>query len=175
MVFEIKYEVKKMVLESFDAMIETAFRIEDVLKEQGILTKNGNNNTHGQTNNNNNKDKRKNTYQKKNKQVVNDGVVDSSKPQDQVVLHLASANQQHNKPRYQERPKGEKPNFTQLGELYKEIFMKLLAHNHVHPYDATKFCIPKVKPWWWDEKAYCKLHNGIGHDIENCGRFKHVL
>ena len=47
MVLEMKYEVKKMVFESFDAMIETAFRIEDVLKEQGILTKNGNNNTRG--------------------------------------------------------------------------------------------------------------------------------
>ena len=53
--------------------------------------------------------------------------------------------------------------------------MKLLACNLVHPYDATKFCIPEVKPWWWDEKAYCKLHNGIGHDIENCGRFKHIV
>ena len=71
--------------------------------------------------------------------MVNDGVVDSSKPKDQVVLHLASANQQSNKPRYQERPKGEKCNFTQLDESYEEIFMKLLAHNLVCPYDATKF------------------------------------
>ena len=53
--------------------------------------------------------------------------------------------------------------------------MKILAHNLVHPYDAAKFCIPEVKPWWWDEKAYCKLHNGIGHDIENYGRFRHIV
>ena len=33
----------------------------------------------------------------------------------------------------------------------------------------------EVKPWWWDEKAYCKLHNGIGHNIEKCGRFKHIV
>ena len=39
MVPEMKYEVKKMVFESFDTMIEAAFRIEDVLREQGILTK----------------------------------------------------------------------------------------------------------------------------------------
>ena len=65
--------------------------------------------------------------------------------------------------------------FTQLGESYEEIFMKLLARNLVHPYNATKFCIPKVKPWWWDEKAYCKLYNGIGHNIENCGSFKHIV
>ena len=39
-----KYEFKKMAFESFDAMIETTFRIEDVLKEQGILKKFGNNN-----------------------------------------------------------------------------------------------------------------------------------
>ena len=94
MVPKMKYKVKKMVFESFDAMIEIAFRIEDVLKEQGILTKNGNNNTHGHNNNNNNaKDKGKSTYWNKKKQVVNDGVVDSSNLKDQVVLHLARANQ----------------------------------------------------------------------------------
>ena len=79
MVPEMKYEVKKMVFESFDAMIETTFRIKDVLREQGILAKNGNNNNNGQ-NKKNNKDKGKNTYWNKNRQVVNDGVVDSSKP-----------------------------------------------------------------------------------------------
>lgn len=78
-------------------MIETASRIEDVLREQGILTKNGNNNNNGKKNNNN-KDKGKNTYWNKNKKVVNDGVVDSSKPKVQVVLHLASTDQQSNKP-----------------------------------------------------------------------------
>ena len=97
-------------------MVEVTFRIEDVLREKGILTKNGNNNN-GQKNNNK-KDKEKDTYWNKNKQVVNDGVMDSSKPKDQVVLHLASVNQQSNKPRYQERPKEEKHNFTQLGESY---------------------------------------------------------
>ena len=81
-----------MVFESFDTMVEAAFRIEDVLREQGILTKNGNNNNNSQNNNNNNKDKGKNTYWNKNKQVVNDGVVDSSKPKDQAILHLASVN-----------------------------------------------------------------------------------
>lgn len=174
MVPEMKYEVNKMVFESFDAMIEATFRIEDVLKEQGILTKNGNNKNNGQ-NNNNNKDKGKNTYWNKNKKVVNDRFLDSSKPKDQVFLHLASANQQSNRPRYQERPKGGKHNFTQLDESYEEIFTKLLAHNLVHPYDVAKFSIPEVKPWWWDENAYYKLHNGIGHDIDNCGRFKHVV
>ena len=92
MVPEMKYEVKKMVFEYFDTMIEATFRIEDVLREQGILTKNGNKNNNGQINNNNKKDKGKNTYQNTNKQVVNDGVVDSSKPKDQAILHLASAN-----------------------------------------------------------------------------------
>ena len=26
-----------------------------------------------------------------------------------------------------------------------------------------------------DEKAYCKIHNDIGHDVENYGRFKHIV
>ena len=73
MVPKMKFEVKKMVFKSFDAMIETTFRIEDVLKEKGILNKNGNNN-------NNFTDKGKNTYWNKNKQVVNDGVLGSLKP-----------------------------------------------------------------------------------------------
>ena len=37
MILETWYEVKKMVFKSFDTMVETTFRIEDVLKEQGIL------------------------------------------------------------------------------------------------------------------------------------------
>ena len=80
--------------------------------------------------------------------MVNDGVVDSSKPKDQYVLHLVSSNQQSNKPRYQERPKGEKHKFTQLGVSYEEIFMKILARNLVCPYDVTTFCILEVKTWW---------------------------
>ena len=75
---ELRYEVRKMVFNSFDTMVEIACRIEDVLKEQGILAKQSNNNN-GQNNNNNNKDK-KNSYWNKNKQVVNDRVVDSSQP-----------------------------------------------------------------------------------------------
>ena len=104
MVLEMKYEVKKMVFESFDTMIEDAFRIEDVLRDQDILTKNGNNNNNGQNKKNNNKDKGKNTYWNKKKQVVNDGVLDSSKPNNQAVLCLASDNQQGYKPRYQDAP-----------------------------------------------------------------------
>ena len=48
--------------------------------------------------------------------------------------------------------------------------MKLLAHNLVHPYDATKFHILDVKPCWWDEKAYCKLQNGIGGYVLDHGQ-----
>ena len=95
-----KYEVKKMVFESFDTMVEAPFTIEDILREQGILTKNGKNNNNDQNKNNNNKDKWKNKYCNKNKQVFNDGVVDSSKPKNQDVIHLDSANQQSNKPSY---------------------------------------------------------------------------
>ena len=69
MVPEMRYEVKKMVFKSFDTMVETAFRIEDFLKEQCILTKHGNNNNNGQ-NNNNEKDKRKSSYWNRNKEVV---------------------------------------------------------------------------------------------------------
>ena len=80
MIPKIRYEFKKMVFESFDMMVETIFRIEDVLKEQGIFAKHGNNNNNGQ--NNKNKDKWKNTYWNKYKKVVNDEVVDSSKLED---------------------------------------------------------------------------------------------
>lgn len=105
------YEVTKMVFNSFDTMVETTCRIEDVLSEQGILTR------HRHNNNNANKDKGKNAHWNKNKQVVNDGVVDSSQPKDQVVLHLSSVvqamklnapHQHDSKPRYQDKPKKER-------------------------------------------------------------------
>ena len=97
-----------MVFESFDSMVETTFRIEDVLKEQGILTKHENNNNNGQNKKNHYKDKGKNSNWNRKKQVVDDRVVDPFKIDDQVVVHLASANQQENKPRYQDRPKRER-------------------------------------------------------------------
>ena len=106
MIPKMQYKVKKMVFQSFDSMVEITYRIEDVLKEQGILAKQGNNNNNGH--NKNNKDKGKKSYWNRKKQVVNDGFVDSSKPIDQVVLLLISANQKGNKPRYQDRPKGGK-------------------------------------------------------------------
>ena len=123
-------------------MVEATFRVEDVLREQGFLTKHANNNNSRQ--NNNNKDKGKNSYWNRNKQVVNDRVVDSSKPNDQVVLHLASANQQGNEPQYQDRPKWELSTF---GESYEAILIKLIAHNLLHPLDHVKICIPKVEPY----------------------------
>lgn len=61
LVLEMRYEVRKMVFDSFDTMVDTACCIEDVLKEQGILTKQNNNN-HSQNNNNNHKDKGKNLH-----------------------------------------------------------------------------------------------------------------
>ena len=87
------YEVRKMVFYSFDTMVENACRIEDVWKEQEILTKHGNNNNNnsGQNKNNPNKDKGNNSHWNRKNHVVNDGVVDSSKPNDQVVFHLSSA------------------------------------------------------------------------------------
>ncbi len=80
--------------------------------------------------------------------MVNDGVVDSSKSNDQGVLHLVSANQQESKPRYQDRPKGERWDFATFGESYDKILTKLIAHNLVCPFDPTKLCIPEVKPWF---------------------------
>ena len=82
MVPKMKYKVKKMVFESFDTMVETAFRIEDVVREQGKLTKHGNKNNNGQNKNKKNKDKGKNSYWNNNKQVVNDGVLNSSQTND---------------------------------------------------------------------------------------------
>ena len=56
-----------------------------------------------------------------------------------------------------------------------DIFKTLLAHNLVQPQDPSKFRIPDPKPHWWDEKAFCVFHNGIGHDIENCFKLKHLV
>ena len=103
MISKMWYEVKKMVFESFDMMVETTFRIKDILKEQGILAKHGNSKNNGQSNNN--EDKGKNSCWNRNKKVVNDGVVDSSKSNDQFVPHLVSANHQGSKSRYKARPK----------------------------------------------------------------------
>lgn len=91
-----------------------------------------------------------------------------------MKLQTSSA-QQENKPKYQWRPKIEKRQFTKLGDSYADIFKMLIAHNLAHPQDPTKHRIPDPKPHWWDEKAFCVFHNGIGHDIENCFKLKHLV
>lgn len=173
-----------MIFNSFDNMVKTACRIEDVLKEQGILTRHGNNNNNGQNNNNSNKDKGKNVHWNKNKQVVNDGVLDSPQPKDQGVLHWSSTiqamklnapPQQESRPRYQEKPKKEKFQFSKLGDSYGDVFKILISNNLVHPQDPTKHYITHIKPHWWDEKDFYKFHNGIGHTIENCWKLKHII
>lgn len=178
---EMRYEIKKIVFTSFDTMIDTACRIEDVLKEQGILTRHNNNTNNGQ---HNNKDKGKNNNWNKNKQVVNDGVVDSSQSRDQSVLNLTKVvqamklnapPQQESKPRYQESPKTQKWQFTKLGDSYEDILKTLIANNLAHPQDPAKFHIPDPKPHWWDDKAFCKFHNGPGHTVENCWKLKHIV
>ena len=108
--------------------------------------------------------------------MVNGGVVDSCKHNDQVVLHFSSAiqamklnpsNQQENRPRYQDRSK-ERHQFSNLGDSYEDVLKKVIINKLVHPQDPARNYIPDVKPHWWDEKAFCKFHNGIGHDIEKC-------
>lgn len=51
----------------------------------------------------------------------------------------------------------------------------LIDKNLAQPQDPTKFCIPDIKPYWWNEKAYYIFHNGIRHDIEHCWKLKHLI
>lgn len=101
--------------------------------------------------------------------------MDSSKSNDQGVRQLVSVNQQGSKIRYQDRPKGEKQDFSTSSKFYNDILTKLIAYNLVHPFDPTKLCISEIKPWRWDVKAYCKFQNGIGYNVENCGKLKHII
>ena len=152
---KLRYEVRKIPFNSFDTMVEVACHIEDVLKEQEILAKSTNNNN-SQNNNSNNGNKDKKNYWNKNKQVVNDGVVDSSQPKNEVLnisksvqaMKLqVSSKQQGSNPKYQGRSKIEKRQFTKLGDSYADIFKTLLAHNLVQPQDPSKFHIPETKPY----------------------------
>ncbi len=51
----------------------------------------------------------------------------------------------------------------------------LIANNLAHPQDLAKHYIPDVKPHWQDEKAFGKFQNGIGHDIQNYWKLKHII
>ena len=79
---ESRNEIGKWVFETFHNMVETTFRIEDVLKNQGIIKHNNN------KSNNNNGNKNRITYYKGNQHVVNDGVVDAPKSNDQAIYKL---------------------------------------------------------------------------------------
>ena len=66
---KLRNKIGKWVLETFHNMVEIAFRIEDVLKNQGIIKHNSN------KNNKNNGNKNRIISYKGNQHVVNDGVV----------------------------------------------------------------------------------------------------
>ena len=82
---KLRNEIGKWVFETFHNMVETTFRIENVLKNQGIIKHNS------KKSNNNNGNKNRSTYYKGNQHVVNDGVVDAPNSNDRVVYKLSDS------------------------------------------------------------------------------------
>ena len=85
LVLELRNKIGKWVFDTFHTMVQTTFCIEDVLKNQGIIKHNSN------KNNNNNGNKNRSTSYKWNQHVVNDGIVDAPKSDDQVVYKLSNS------------------------------------------------------------------------------------
>ena len=112
-------------------MVEIAFHIEDFLKNQGIIKHNSNKN-----NNNNGNKNRSNSY-KGNQCVINDGIVDAPKSNDQAIyklsisvhaMKLQASSQQNNRDnsRYNYRNPQERRTFTKIGRPYEDVLEELV-------------------------------------------------
>lgn len=126
-----------------------------------------------------------------NKNIVNDGVVDTVKANSKpTIFNLASGTQElkaaeaavENPPKktkewFKEKPWLSKPmrDFTPLKESYESAFKTLLANNLIilpdnsWPYDL------EIKPKWWRETEYCDFHRNKGHNTNNCMKLKHEI
>lgn len=59
--------------------------------------------------------------------------------------------------------------FSNLGKPLSKVLEKLIENNLLRP-------LPQRPPFPnADPKYYCKYHQTIGHDIDNCGRLKHEI
>ena len=73
LVLELYYDLRKQLFTSFNDMVESAYRIEDVAIRKGDIVLNRDTRNHG---------KDKNKPWNKNKYILNDGVVDTPKPKE---------------------------------------------------------------------------------------------
>lgn len=124
----------------------------------------------------------KSKFWTKNKNVVNDGVVDAkaAAPKQQPIFTLKEEanNGALNKPPPREsRPlfnSNPRRKFTPLGESQESALRKLLANNEIS-LPPTSDYEPIVKPPYWKDTDYCEYHRGRGHTTNNCICLKNII
>ena len=117
--------------------------------------------------------------------MVNDGVVNAPKSNDQALyklsnsvhaMKLQASSQQNNREnsRYNYRNPQERRTFTNISRLY-ENFLKELVDRKILTL-IENWQPPPGKGPLWDDNAYCKYHQRkIGHTRENFQRLKHDI
>ena len=126
----------------------------------------------------------------KNRDVVNDGVIDNltAKPPRSVFnlttsLQAAKATEQatagnkqtsnysRSKP-WALRPKRE---YTPLGEPLDVVFKTLVKNKIITPLENPRPYDPHPRPSWWNESAYCEYHRNKGHQTASCIQLRHKI
>ena len=120
--------------------------------------------------------------------MVNDGVVDAPKSNDQVVklsnsvcaMKLQASSQQNNRDnsrdnsRYNYRNPQERRTFTNIGRPYEDVLEELVNSKIWTLIENWK--PPPVKGLGWDDNTYCKYHHSkTSHTTKNYPRLKHDI
>lgn len=185
---ELKCNIQMQVYPSFNKMVDSALKMEDMLVRKGDIS------LYKETHQGSSS-KEKNKYWKygkdNNRNIFNNEVVDNIKTKSKpIVFNLTSRTQalkaaksatenppKKSKEYFKEKPWVSKPKhvFTPLDESYESAFKTLLAKklitfsNNSKPYD------PEVKPKWWRENEYYEYHQNKGHTTNNYMKLKHKI
>ncbi|GLJ07896.1 hypothetical protein SUGI_0076310 [Cryptomeria japonica] len=160
----IGYELRKACLSTFKDAIEKGLATEKVLIEQGVIKI-------IKENKENYKGKDKPRFWNKNKNTVNDGVVDANIVRPKIIFSGSSST--NNQVNTQTTSKSRRK-YTPLGEPLESVFKKLVANKIITIPDFPPY-EPIVKPNWWNDDEYCEFHKIKGHKIGNYHQLKNII
>jgi len=170
---DLSYQIQVQCPISFSKVIEMGLIIEKSLIAKGQIKLYKDTSS---TNTNNDKPR----FWTKNKNVVNDGVVDAKNvaPKQPIFnLSIPQNNPPQNKPRNTEsrftnfRPRRK---FTPLDESLETALRKLITNNLITLPSAREY-EPKVKPHWWNDNDFYDYHQNRGHKTNDCISLKHII
>jgi len=170
---ELSFQLQLQSASTFDELVSKGVIIERALIAKGTIKIFRDNKDSPQNSND------KSRFWNKNKNVVNDGIVDTKNIQTmRAPINIQAASpprQSFPQRRNQRQTSNPRRQFTPLVEPMEVILRKLLQAGDVILPDAPPNGEPLFRAPWYKENEYCDYHRVKGHKTNGCMRLKHVI